>query len=351
MSTAEHASLALYRKYRPASFDEVRDQDHIVEVLKGAIKKNTLPHALLFVGTRGTGKTTIARIFAKEVGASDIDTYEIDAASTRGIDDIRELSESVHTMPYESKHKVYIIDEVHMLTKEAFNAFLKTLEEPPAHVLFILATTEVHKLLPTIVSRCQVFQFNTPGREELKNAVVDIATKEGYSIEKDAADLIALAGDGSYRDTFGVLQKILMASDGKNLDADTVARVVGAPRTSVLRGLIEAINKGDISASLSLVRDAEKNGVDMEFFMRLLIERVRAVMLLRHQKSASTEILSPFTPDESDVLLLCANNTTSPINSRLLLCLLTAMERARKSGHSSLPLELGLITALTREER
>jgi DNA polymerase III gamma/tau subunit len=127
---------ALYRKYRPQTFAEVRDQDHIVTVLEGAIRKGEIPHALLFSGTRGTGKTTLARIFAKAIGTSDLDLYEIDAASNRGIDDVRELKEAVHTMPYESPQKVYIIDEVHMLTKEAFNALLKTLEEPPSHVVF-----------------------------------------------------------------------------------------------------------------------------------------------------------------------------------------------------------------------
>ena len=150
---------ALYRKYRPQTFAEVGDQKHITTVLKGIIKKQDIPHALLFSGTRGTGKTTLARIFAKEIGTSSIDLYEIDAASNRGIDDVRELKEAVHTVPYESKFKVYIIDEVHMLTKEAFNALLKTLEEPPGFVVFCLCTTEAHKLPITILSRCIRLDF------------------------------------------------------------------------------------------------------------------------------------------------------------------------------------------------
>src|SRR6056297_1967272 len=170
---------ALYRKYRPESFADVRDQDHIVSALEGAIKKGEIPHALLFSGTRGTGKTTLARIFAKAIGTSDMDLYEIDAASNRGIDDVRELKEAVHTLPYESEKKVYIIDEVHMLTKEAFNALLKTLEEPPEHVVFILATTEEEKLLDTILSRCQVFRLHSPSREVLQQTVISVAKEEG----------------------------------------------------------------------------------------------------------------------------------------------------------------------------
>ena len=192
-------TTALYRKYRPMKFKEVQDQDHIVTVLEGAIAKKAIPHALLFCGGRGTGKTTLARIFAHEIGTSDVDMYEIDAASNRGIDDIRELREAVHTLPYESERKVYIIDEVHMLTKEAFNALLKTLEEPPAHVVFILATTEEEKLLDTITSRCQVFKFRSPSREVLANVVTNVAKKEGFKLEKSAADLIAIAADGSFR--------------------------------------------------------------------------------------------------------------------------------------------------------
>jgi DNA polymerase-3 subunit gamma/tau len=155
---------ALYRKYRPTSFKDVRDQDHIVSVLEGAIKKDAIPHAMIFSGTRGTGKTTLARIVAHELGTAEVDCYEIDAASNRGIDDVRELKEAVHTLPYQSNKKVYIIDEVHMLTKEAFNALLKTIEEPPAHVVFMMATTEIDKVLDTILSRCQVFTLNSPSR-------------------------------------------------------------------------------------------------------------------------------------------------------------------------------------------
>ena len=156
------SDVALYRKYRPETFAQVIGQEPVIKALQGALSSDSLAHAYLFSGSRGTGKTSIARIFARELGSSENDTYEIDAASNRGIDDIRALRDAVRTLPFDSKYKVYIIDEVHMLTKEAFNALLKTLEEPPRHVIFILATTEEEKLPETIVSRCQSFRFKKP---------------------------------------------------------------------------------------------------------------------------------------------------------------------------------------------
>ncbi len=149
----------LYRKYRPQTFKDVIGQEHVVKVLEGAVKLGNISHAYIFSGSRGTGKTSVARILAREIGTSGNDLYEMDAASNRGIDDVREIRESVNTLPFESKYKIYIIDEVHMLTREAWNAFLKTLEEPPSHVIFIMATTELEKVPETVVSRCQTFAF------------------------------------------------------------------------------------------------------------------------------------------------------------------------------------------------
>ena len=333
---------ALYRKYRPESFAEVRDQDHIVSVLEGAIKKGEIPHALLFSGTRGTGKTTLARIFAKAIGTSDMDLYEIDAASNRGIDDIRELKEAVHTMPYESQQKVYIIDEVHMLTKEAFNALLKTLEEPPAHVVFILATTEVDKLLDTILSRCQVFTMRSPSRAVLATTVTEVAKQEGFTLSPDAADLIAVAADGSFRDALGVTQKVIMASGDTIGDADEVAAIIGAPKVATMQALLKALHEKQVDAALEAVASASSSQVDMKLFARVLLEHIRAVMLVRNQPGRKAEILAHFGTDTAKQIATIAAGDTA-INSHLLLRFLQATDQINRSPVPHLPLEIAIM--------
>ncbi len=336
-------SLALYRKYRPSTFEEVRNQEHIISVLKGAVTKKMIPHALLFVGSRGTGKTTVARIFAREIGAHDVDIYEIDAASNRGIDDIRALRDAVHTMPFESPYKVYIIDEVHMLTKEAFNALLKTLEEPPAHVIFILATTERDKLLDTITSRCQVFEFRAPSRDELRDTVMAIAQQEHFTLDASSADVIALSADGSYRDALGITQKVMMASGDTALTPDEVATIVGAPKAVLIASVFESFVEKDAEKGLEALRQASTSGVDMKFFMRLLLERVRTTVLLRYTPDASSQLLIQYGDAERTQLTRAAKEATATVNSHLILRLITASEFIGKSAITVLPLELALI--------
>jgi DNA polymerase III subunit gamma/tau len=337
---------ALYRKYRPSVFKEVRNQEHIVSVLEGAIQKNKIPHAILFSGTRGTGKTTLARIFAQAIGTESVDIYEIDAASNRGIDDIRELREAVHTLPYKSERKVYIIDEVHMLTKEAFNALLKTLEEPPAHVVFILATTEEEKLLDTILSRCQVFRFRSPSRLVLAETVTDVAKSEGFTLAPDVADLIAIAADGSFRDALGVLQKVILASHDTIGEADEVSAIIGAPKNSILKNILSAIHNKDVESALVAVREAVESNVDMKLFLRLVLERVRAVILLRHAPAERAVLLAPFSEVDQEQIAHLAQEKSSPINSALLVRLLTAAEQTGKMSITHLPLELALVDTL-----
>jgi DNA polymerase-3 subunit gamma/tau len=333
---------ALYRKYRPASFQDILDQAHIVKVLEGAIKKQTIPHALLFSGSRGTGKTTMARVFAEAIGTSAVDLYEIDAASNRGIDDIRELKEAVHTLPYQSAHKVYIIDEVHMLTKEAFNALLKTLEEPPEHVVFILATTEEEKVLDTILSRCQVFRFNSPSRSVLAQAVTNVAKKEGFKLHSAAADLIAVSAAGSFRDALGITQKVIMASGDEIGDADEVAAIIGAPRSQILLDLVTALHTQDKATALRAIQSAVNEQVDMKLFARLLLEYIRAIMLLRNLPGITDDVLKPFPPDGQALIKEYAT-VSSNLNSHLLLRLITATEQVAYSPIPHLPLEIAIL--------
>lgn len=341
-------NLALYRKYRPQSFADVRDQEHIVSVLEGAIKKKTIPHAILFSGTRGTGKTTLARIFAKAIGVSPVDIYEIDAASNRGIDDVRALREAVYTLPYESEKKVYIIDEVHMLTKEAFNALLKTLEEPPSHVVFILATTEEEKVLDTILSRCQVFRMRSPSRAVLAEVVTDVAKKEGFTLAPGAADLIAIAADGSFRDALGVTQKVILGSGDTIGNADEVATIIGAPKSGVLRELIQALHEKKVEEALLALGRAVEANVDMKLFSRLLLERIRAVILLRNAPKSREALLKAFSTEDGVFIEGLAKETTTALNSHLLVTLLSATETMGKTAIASLPLELAIIESLNK---
>ncbi len=337
------SSTSLYRKYRPAAFKDVRDQDHIVSVLEGAIKKKTIPHALLFTGSRGTGKTTVARIFAREIGAHDVDVYEIDAASNRGIDDVRALRDAVHTLPFRSPYKVYIIDEVHMLTKEAFNALLKTLEEPPEHVVFILATTERDKLLDTITSRCQVFQFRAPSRAVLETLILDVAKKEKFTLDRPSASIIALAADGSFRDALGITQKVIMASSDDKTDVDEVAMLLGAPKNALIMDIISAFEEQDTNRGLHAVHLAVESHVDMKLFMRLLLERTRLIMLLRHAKAEAHSLMEQYIEEDQKFLSQIAENRHSPIQSNLLIRLLEAAEATGKTYLPQLPLELAII--------
>jgi len=272
---------ALYRKYRPKKFTEVLGQEHVVQALKGALEQQNIGHAYLFSGTRGTGKTSLARIFASELGTKERDLHEIDAASNRGVDDIRALREEVHILPFESQYKVYIVDEVHMLTKEAFNALLKTLEEPPRHVIFILATTEQEKLPDTIVSRCLTFTFKKPTIEILKKMLLRVAKSEGYELEPSSAELVALLASGSFRDAHGYLQLVLSSTQGTKVSPEVVEAITGAPRSMQLLKLLDAVAEGDLDVSLQVVQELAATGADMKILLLLLLRMVRAVLLLR----------------------------------------------------------------------
>lgn len=335
--------IALYRKYRPQNFKDVLGQEHIVKALEGSIALGNISHAYLFAGSRGTGKTSIARIFAKAVGCSDNDLYEIDAASNRGIDDIRELRDGVSTLPFESPYKVYIIDEAHMLTKEAFNALLKTLEEPPKHVIFILATTEIEKLPETVVSRCQVFTFKKPSQKILKELVLNIAKKEGFKIEPSSADLMAILGEGSFRDTQGILQKILSFSKDKKISAEEVEQVAGAPRASLVNDFIKSIENKNLPAGLEAIKFAASNNIDMLLYLKMILRKMRTILLLKYAKNMENSIREEYSEEDFIFLKELSAKKESNINSKTLLELLNAYDSVARAHIPELPLELALI--------
>ncbi len=275
---------SLYRKYRPAQFGEVVGQSHIVNILEEEVKKPQPSHAFLFAGSRGTGKTTIARIFAQNIGTAPEDIYEIDAASNTSVDDIRLLNEAVYTLPLMSKYKVYILDEVHMLSKSAFNAFLKTLEEPPKHVIFILATTEFHKIPETIISRCQVFHFAKPSVETLKNLIIDVAKKEGVLIEEKAAEIIAMVGNGSFRDTLSTLQSVVGMAQGskKKMTVEEVEKIVSVPPHQLVANFANVIleeKEGGLGAGLEILKKVHASDMDVKIFADLVMSELRTFLL------------------------------------------------------------------------
>ncbi|MBI4088361.1 DNA polymerase III subunit gamma/tau [Candidatus Kaiserbacteria bacterium] len=336
---ARHTTL--YRQYRPVSFDEVRGQEHVVKTLQASIKNKKTAHAYLFSGGRGTGKTTVARILARELGVSDSDLYEIDAASNRGIDDIRQLREGVHTAPFESPYKFYIIDEAHMLTKDAWNALLKTIEEPPPHVIFVLATTERDKVPETIQSRCEIYTFKQPTREMLAEAVADVAKKEGFKLEKAATELVALLAEGSFRDALSILQKVLSVSKDKTIDVEEVELVSGAPRGEYIRAILKAISEKNAADALSAIHSAVGENFDMRTLAKLLIHRLRVVLLMRFAPDLAGELSHELT--EADLELAKEISKNPGITSETMRALLEAYSQMAYAAVPHLPLELAIL--------
>jgi DNA polymerase III subunit gamma/tau len=350
-------SEVFYRKWRPQTLGEVLGQEPVTQTLRHAVDSGKIAHAYLFCGPRGTGKTSTARILAKAVncpeqrggepcnacamchaiaGGRALDVIEIDAASNRGIDEIRSLREKANYAPSLARYKVYIIDEVHMLTEAACNALLKTLEEPPGHVIFVLATTEAHKVIATIVSRCQRFNFRRLGQSEIVEKLKLICEKEGIHIEPDSLRLIARAATGSLRDAENILQQMI-AYYGNQIDLARVQAELGISRDSRVRQLARCVVSRDVAAGLKVINSLNSDGVDLRQFNLGLVEYLRGLLLA---KSRCEEALDITGEDLAEMGSLAANATLD-----YLLKAVKSFSSVdfRNDNYSALPLELALL--------
>ncbi len=310
---------ALYRKYRPATFDEVVGQKHVVMTLQNAVKNNKLAHAYLFCGPRGTGKTSVAKLLAKTINCTsenkpcghcanciDIqesthpDVVELDAATNNGVDEVRELIEKVKYAPMQGKYKVYIIDEVHMMTPSAFNALLKTLEEPPEYCIFILATTEPHKVLPTIVSRCQRFDFNKVPVPVMKERLRYIVDKEGINCSDDALQLIAELAEGGMRDALSVLDQCIAYAEN-NISAEDVSVVYGIATNAEKLELLRAVKYRDVQKTMRMVNDFSGRGIDLQRLTLDLINLAKEAVIYSY--SGNQNLLEKTTVEQVKQLL------------------------------------------------
>lgn len=364
--------LAFYRKYRPKKLEDLLGQETSAEILKNAAKQGRLGHAYLFHGPRGTGKTTTARLLAKllncETRATNqkfrelgepcnactactqideglaFDIVEIDAASNRGIDEIRNLKESISTSPSGGRFKVYIIDEAHMLTREAFNALLKTLEEPPRHAVLILATTEYEKLPPTITSRTQRFLFKKLPKTKIMEKLSKIAAAEKIDIEPAALELIAAAGDGSLRDAESLLDQI--SSLERNINLLAVEQLTGRVGFRKVRTLAEHILRGDLKASLDHIAEANEEGHNVVQFTKDLIHYMRKILSFKMDPGLEKFFESELTKEELLSLKKLSELAKIDLHVPFLKSLIRAYAEMRYSPFATIPLELALMEHL-----
>lgn len=358
-------SYTLYRKYRPKNFGEIIGQQHIVRTLSNAIKNNRVGQAYLFTGPRGTGKTSIARIFAKAVNCANLknafsceecpscktidegrslDIIEIDAASNTGVDNIRELRETVSLPPTFLKYKVYIIDEAHMLSAGAFNALLKTLEEPPAHVIFILATTEIHKVPETIISRCQRFDFARLPLQNIIEKLTLIAKSEKISIDKDSLEMIAIAAEGGMRDAESLLGQIIALED-KNITLKEVEEILGTTDRKFACELAGMLFAGDSTGAIAKINTLLTDGYDLQVFNKSLINYLRQLMLLKISPELKAYFSYEITAHQMEKMLEQIKKVElSKIISTINL-FLEAQDKISASMLPQLPLEIAIIKA------
>ena len=359
------AHKALYRKYRPKTFDDVVGQEHITKTLKHQVETGNVSHAYLFTGSRGTGKTSTAKIFAKAVNctnsingspcfkcqvckalddASNVDILEIDAASNNRVDEIRDIREKVKFLPVNGKYKVYIIDEVHMLTDQAFNALLKTLEEPPEHIIFVLATTEVHKLPATILSRCMRFDFRLIPVATLVELIRNIFDKENIKYEEEALKLIATAGEGSCRDTISLADSVSAFAMG-DVTLEATQKVLGTSETADYVKLFDAIESKNVGSALEVVQECYENGKNMIVFAKNCTLHARNLLVAKN--CPNSEEIQSLSQNTKEILLTQAKQLNNE-NLMEYMKIFSSIESEMKYALSPKTLiETAIITAIS----
>jgi DNA polymerase III subunit gamma/tau len=357
------SELSLYRRHRPQTFDEVVGQEHVVRTLRNAVERDRVHHAYLFVGSRGTGKTSVAKILARSLNCvngptltpcgecescrtiaagTSLDVIEMDAASNRSVDDIRDLRERVGYAPAAGRWKVYILDEAHMLTREAWNAFLKTLEEPPPNTVFVLCTTEPHKVMPTIVDRCQRFDYRRPSLEQIADVVRRVATAESIEIEDGAVAAIARSATGSFRDALGTLDQ-LVAYGGKQVVTDDVLAVLGVAEAELILAAADAIAAEDGRAALEASERLARSGRDVAQFGRDLLAHLRQLLVIR----TMGEVPATFSVTAADPerLRLQAEAFSDLALMRAIDAIAAALAAIKEGDEPRMTLELAVLRA------